>query len=472
MKMINPKKLVCLRATFVMGNTTKIHLIGIYLAALTLCVGNVFADDAYAPQDNLASVANKAENPVGFYQRGDGVTRIKNVLIIDKDENGGYVAFSTNTFAFRANVFRISETSNNHFEGSGDSNSYIEIVVGKDTVNIRFNKEPKFDLTLDRQPAINLTNYAGRYKSLKSRLVLTMLSLGTYTGEYTSSSGTHTIKFRQLLDNTLLVDKWDRENNTLIRSNGRSLTVSKPRVSEQEVFYPVKSDAEIPPEIAAKLNAEAAEKSRIESLARKEAAEKAAYVQLQSTLSTNIFSPSSIKLPPNFLGNDMYALITKVVSGSIKPKGEYETTAAYIYRRNLSIAQSMKLKGQWKSDSLFVTTIPYFIKPSYNADSQQLMVGTIARFVPYGKTPEGKITDLWMSNIDSLVPNCRYIGLKMTPSQAAKARNNIGFLVAFKSPKIYKPLNILTYSDPMVEITVKHFWIFNTQTGEIYKKFG
>ena len=78
-----------------MLSMNKIHLTGACLVSLAvtliLCIGSVFADDAYAPQNNPASATTKAESPVGFCQRGDGVTRIKDVLIIDKDADGGYV---------------------------------------------------------------------------------------------------------------------------------------------------------------------------------------------------------------------------------------------------------------------------------------------------------------------------------------------------------------------------------------------
>lgn len=239
----------------------------------------------------------------------------------------------------------------------------------------------------------------------------------------------------------------------------------------------------------------------------------------KSIFSSEVFDASIDKLPAKYVGHDFYVIYKTIEK--IPPKSEFESTEAH-QQRLVSVA-TKPLSGALTLDSSFAFSIRD-VEATYDADSKTLSVSYSGKdnfdsvdfelFSHYKKTGTYTASNAFNHKVSVqkgvqlgyyvTFKNCtrqyhdKYLGertsslststfsakIEMEPDRAKQAKQALAILVVGKmnppfvevesfvtQPKIDFPYETYVTKRKFL-MDVSSMWIYNTATGEIYRKIG
>jgi len=336
-----------------------------------------------------------------------------------------------------------------------------------------------------------LSDFSGYWMAAsKDKLILKRDAPRQYSGQSIryKDGRIFDVSARQLIDDTLIL-KRDKGYEQEVGRDGDKLVFGG-----SLIFYPTTATFEASQELTAALKAQEA-KDAAELAAAEAWKEEKRQAEIEASrpapvLSKEIFDNSVEKLPTDFVGNDMSLLIQSLADKKIQPKDEFEKTADYNRRVNLAVAEKMGLAGKWTDSSAFVSTFNERQSLSrYDADKEELTVklGFLLDYTcklynsgtgptcalklgwsskekfPHSVTDVGVFGHTW--NEISL----KDVTLNMSPEAAKQImpRLSLLFLFRLKSHTFSRDYEKNTFN---IEPDVNEIWVFNSRTGEIYKK--
>ena len=169
---------------------------------------------------------------------------------------------------------------------------------------------------------------------------------------------------------------------------------------------------------------------------------------LNSQMESTPFDPASTKLPPNYAGTDLRALLSALEARRARlVKDEFETTAQH--QERVRAEESKPLHGSLKLDSLLAAVIP--ATSIYDADAELM-----------------KITADLPAHLDEVFFKVRESGayaakVKMDIPTARSAKPELRALLVFNLTPPFM-------SDKRLTAAVREVWFFNRATGEVLEK--
>lgn len=227
------------------------------------------------------------------------------------------------------------------------------------------------------------------------------------------------------------------------------------------------------------------------------------------------------KLPPNYTGHDIAAIYAKVEK-AVPPKDEFESSQQYnarlkslvmdeIYAVKIEETGIVSLAYDADSQTMKATIKVRPVAFYENPNSPSLITGittkkgreAVSSYIGqnnYGatrnvtksvgedfnvaieKVPDSLVEDRPLS---ALMPTDLKLAFPLAPEKAREVKTKLGVLIVckLKSPfRVYPDFNVTkpTFSDPTdslrmhksLYVELKGIWIFNTESGDVIKKFA